>query len=777
MRNLEEKMNYAVAVGRLVCCLFFMMFVILPVRAEPNKFIDVSDLARFATIGNPKMLSSTYAPSGEVGPYSPDGRYVAVVVTGGSPVRRTKDAVLLVYRVQSLLHDTPPVKLAEFSSDGTLRPIAGVRWLEDSETLLFAGTRLGTSSQIYSVNVRTGTLTPLTALSDQLVAFDSASSGERLVVFRETASNPPLTSPGCQRIGCRIDAKTLFEAERGRGVSNTKVEIYDLRTGQSRSLATPEGTDNTVDYCDAEFSGGLSAEGRFAIRMCALKQDKIPKWWAEYSADPKLRSHLERGNPHYFRRGVLMDLERNEVVTWSDAPMVWPFVAPIWIDRGRVVIFPGVFESLVGAHGREREEKRSALAILSMDPSTRAITRIAQLDSKVARVSQAAWNAEQQILALKTEDGKGTSLQAACYQRRDQSWVAMNSCEAPSNTRASSNVLLTIEESLNEPPVLIATNKQTGERRRVLDPNPWLQEKQLGRVEAMAWKAKDGHEWKGVIYYPPNFRRGVRYPVLLQTHGLNLKKFSLHGTTTNYPGQAMAGHEVLVLQICNCFRGPVAPEDEWPAAQAGYEGAIDHLDRLGLINRNRVGIMGYSWTGTNVAYTLTHSDYPFAAAAYGETAFIGWNFYLMDGASVYNDGVYGAAPFGRGLGAWLERSPTFSMDRLRTPQLMWIGGISGPLAGVWDWYAGLKRIGVPIEYWFLPNGTHNIYETSALIHTNQLFVDWFRFWLKDEEDPAPEKAEQYSRWRTFREQQAALLKKERPPLLHWHATPRGRTSN
>jgi len=32
-------------------------------------------------------------------------------------------------------------------------------------------------------------------------------------------------------------------------------------------------------------------------------------------------------------------------------------------------------------------------------------------------------------------------------------------------------------------------------------------------------------------------------------------------------------------------------------------------------------------------------------------------------------------------------------------------------------------------------------------------VDWFRFWLKDEEDPDPAKADQYRRWRDLRKLQ------------------------
>jgi len=33
-------------------------------------------------------------------------------------------------------------------------------------------------------------------------------------------------------------------------------------------------------------------------------------------------------------------------------------------------------------------------------------------------------------------------------------------------------------------------------------------------------------------------------------------------------------------------------------------------------------------------------------------------------------------------------------------------------------------------------------------------ADWFRFWLRDEEDPDPAKAEQYVRWRGLRKLQA-----------------------
>jgi len=42
-------------------------------------------------------------------------------------------------------------------------------------------------------------------------------------------------------------------------------------------------------------------------------------------------------------------------------------------------------------------------------------------------------------------------------------------------------------------------------------------------------------------------------------------------------------------------------------------------------------------------------------------------------------------------------------------------------------------------------------------------VDWFCFWLKGEEDPAPAKVEQYARWRDLRKLQQENDKKPATP--------------
>jgi hypothetical protein len=45
---------------------------------------------------------------------------------------------------------------------------------------------------------------------------------------------------------------------------------------------------------------------------------------------------------------------------------------------------------------------------------------------------------------------------------------------------------------------------------------------------------------------------------------------------------------------------------------------------------------------------------------------------------------------------------------------------------------------------------HILTNPAARLASQGGSVDWFRFWLKEEEDPSPAKADQYRRWRKLR---------------------------
>ena len=51
----------------------------------------------------------------------------------------------------------------------------------------------------------------------------------------------------------------------------------------------------------------------------------------------------------------------------------------------------------------------------------------------------------------------------------------------------------------------------------------------------------------------------------------------------------------------------------------------------------------------------------------------------------------------------------------------------------------------------LQAGTHVMTNPMQRLAEETINVDWFRFWLKGEEHPDPEKADQYARWRKLQE--------------------------
>ena len=70
---------------------------------------------------------------------------------------------------------------------------------------------------------------------------------------------------------------------------------------------------------------------------------------------------------------------------------------------------------------------------------------------------------------------------------------------------------------------------------------------------------------------------------------------------------------------------------------------------------------------------------------------------------------------------------------------------------MWDVYAGLRYLHKPTDLIELNTDEHVLTNPAMRLASQGGSVDWFRFWLKDEQDPDPAKAEQYApRWQKLR---------------------------
>jgi len=366
------------------------------------------------------------------------------------------------------------------------------------------------------------------------------------------------------------------------------------------------------------------------------------------------------------------------------------------------------------------------------------------------------------LVTVQHRNERGAATDVTFVRSGNGTWSP--STAAVKSASVDRSIDVAVLQDLNDSPVLVATDRRTTKSRIIWDPNPQLRDIEMAKVSVFQWRDTTGREWLGGLYKPPDYVQGKRYPLVIQTHGFDDQQFRPYGSfPTAFAAQELAAAGFLVLQVRDC---PIrATPEEGPCQVAGYEAAVEQLSADDLVDPDRVGIIGFSRTCYYVLEALTTSNVRFQAASITDGVNEGYLQYILtvdlDSInSIARDGdtVIGARPFGTGLKQWLRRSPEFNMDKVTTPLLVVSLGRYSVLE-MWEPYAALRYLNRPVDLIVLNSDEHVLTNPAIRLASQGGTVDWFRFWLKGEEDPDPNKAEQYARWRELRKLQEQNEKK------------------
>jgi dipeptidyl aminopeptidase/acylaminoacyl peptidase len=342
------------------------------------------------------------------------------------------------------------------------------------------------------------------------------------------------------------------------------------------------------------------------------------------------------------------------------------------------------------------------------------------------------------------------ALEGATEYRRmaDGTWQAVGESKKRDGQVSQEDLEVAVNQSVSDPPVLVVASK--GVSRVLWDPNPALRHIQLGEVSVYEWKDSAGKQRKGGLYKPVNYKSGVRYPLVVQTHGFDELAFLPSGLfTTSFAARELAAHGTMVLQVGDVGDCQISTPSEGSCNAAGFQTVVTQLVADGLIDQNKIGIIGFSRTCFHVMEMLTTGSIKLTAASVSDGVIESYLQYLMQinrGNEVAEENeIIGAPPLGEGLQKWLQNSPGFKLDRITTPLLV-VGGGPVNVLFMWEPYAVLRYLQKPVDLMVLNTDEHVLTNPAARMASQGASVDWFQFWLKGEEDPDPAKAEQYRRW-------------------------------
>ncbi|HUD95087.1 hypothetical protein [Sphingobium sp.] len=184
-------------------------------------------------------------------------------------------------------------------------------------------------------------------------------------------------------------------------------------------------------------------------------------------------------------------------------------------------------------------------------------------------------------------------------------------------------------EASNRPRFIDRINLAKGTAQSIFDPNPTYRSIKLGRVERLQWTNAMGIDGFGDLIYPPDFKAGRRYPLIVTQYAT--RGFLRGGTGDEFPIQLFARAGYLVLSI-ERPRSPFPTKGltplEWQRRDnegfvtrrsmlSTIETKVAQLITAGLVDTDKVGITGLSDGATTTQFAAVHSKMFKAASISG----------------------------------------------------------------------------------------------------------------------------------------------------------------
>lgn len=293
---------------------------------------------------------------------------------------------------------------------------------------------------------------------------------------------------------------------------------------------------------------------------------------------------------------------------------------------------------------------------------------------------------------------------------------------------ADSNTLMVSMESKSDYPNVFFRdlNDKSGQQltQVTFTENPFKSIQNVHK-EVINYTRDDGVALNGTLYLPTNYEKGKKYPMILWAYPREYKNKASAGQNTQNPNNftfpnygspiywVTKGYVVLdgaAFPIIG--EGDEEPNDSFRSQLvANAKAAIDAVDELGYIDRDRVAVGGHSYGAFMVANLLSHSDL-FAAGIARSGAY---NRTLTPFGFQSEERSYWEAPE-----VYYTMSPFMHADKMKTPLLL-IHGNADNNSGTYPlqserYFNALKGLGAPVRLVMLPKESHGYRAKESVLH-------------------------------------------------------------
>jgi len=514
-----------------------------------------------------------------------------------------------------------------------------------------------------------------------------------------------------------------------------RVTVINLATGASKQLADQPLQDTIPNLHDAVEAGPREFDWRsdapatafwveagdggdprkdVAIRDTLFLQD------APFEGTPRKLAELPvRLRSIVWASGKLALVEEER---WKDRKRIMLAVAP---DGGALVkLFEGSFQDRYHDPGKPLEV---------MNASGKSVLETTADGAGIyLRAEGASPEGDRPFLAvMSAASGESKRL----WQSEDKFY------EFPAAVLESGNAgVLIRRESPELPPNYYLKSPAKEDLKQVtFFPNPYGNAP-LPKKQVLKYKRSDGVDLSANLYLPPGYKaEDGPLPALMEAYPTEYKTKSAAGQISGSPYEfpllywgspipfVTQGYAVLEnATIPIVGEGNAEPNDSYvEQLVASAQAAIDEGARLGVVDRNRVAVMGHSYGAFMTANLLAHSDLFKAGIARSGA----YNRTLTPFGFQNEERTYWQAPE-----IYYNMSPFSFADKIKTPILL-IHGEADNNSGTFPiqserLFSAIKGAGGTVRFVLLPLESHGYAGRESVLHMFWEMNNWLSMYVK-----------------------------------------------
>ena len=267
----------------------------------------------------------------------------------------------------------------------------------------------------------------------------------------------------------------------------------------------------------------------------------------------------------------------------------------------------------------------------------------------------------------------------------------------------------------------------------------------VAQSEVISWKSKDGATIEGVLHKPQNYDPSKKYPLLVVIHGgptgidtptpvpfyvYPIVQWLDKGCLVlrpNYRGSAGYGEKFRSLNVKNLGVG-----DAWDVLSG-----VDYLDKKGMIDKSKMGCMGWSQGGYISAFLTTTSDV-FKAISVGAGISDWMTYYVSTDIHPFTRQYLKATPWSDEA-IYKKTSPMNYINQAKTPTLIQHGEFDRrvPISNAYQLLQGLRDKGVKAELFVYKGFGHGINKPKERLAATWHNWQWFNKYVWGENVELP----------------------------------------